>query len=196
MISKTEMRFKLDHVIAFIESTDQEWHSITKSFSELLDMKSGDMAIGFNKRKVIIDQARKNHARFIASIILTILLQKEPGFISSDKIMISWTEQKNNKLWKKFGVYCGKTKIERLDWFIHNMMVLEKYKIKDWLYSSEKWELFQTEDDQISSDVEYDEKQRIIAETIEIKPDDIQKQNGKQSTRCTDSWLMSLFLCK
>ena len=75
------MKFSLNQVTAIIEySDDRKWVS-KKTFCELLCMSSSDMIYGYKKRMRVINQAQRNHARFIASIMLMVLLKKEQGFI-------------------------------------------------------------------------------------------------------------------
>ena len=159
MYSGREMKFNLNQVTAIIEYGDRKLVS-KKTFRELLCMNSGDMIYGYRKRTKVINQAQRNHARFIASIMLMILLRKEKGFMSTEPLMVSWEEQKNRQLWKRFCIKRGEESIERLDWFLYKMRINEK-SIQEWVNTPAKWTLMKIEYDGNQSDTSYDDGERV-----------------------------------
>ena len=162
MYSGREMKFSLNQVTAIIEySDDRKWVS-KKTFCELLCMSSSDMIYGYKKRMRVINQAQRNHARFIASIMLMVLLKKEKGFISTEPLMVSWKEQKDRQLWKRSGIKRGEESIERLDWFLYKKMISGE-SIQEWLNSPAKWTLMKIECDGNQSDTSYDDSERIVS---------------------------------
>ena len=162
MYSGREMKFSLNQVTARIECPDDRKLVSNKTFCELLCMSSSDMVYGYRTRMKVINQAQRNHARFIASIILMVLLSKEKDFISTKALMVSWEEQKNRQLWKRLGIKRGKDSVERLDWFLYNIMINGE-SIQEWLNSPAKWELMETEDDGNKSDTSYDDSERVVS---------------------------------
>ena len=162
MYSGREMKFNLNQVTAIIEYPDDRKLVSKKTFSELLCMNSGDMIYGYRKRMKVLNQAQKNHARFIASIMLMVLLRKEKGFMSTEPLVVSWREQKNRQLWKRLGIKRGDELIERLDWFLYKMRINEK-SIQEWVNTPEKWTLVKIENDGNQSDTSYDEGERVVS---------------------------------
>ena len=162
MYSGREMKFNLNQVTAIIEYPDDRKLVSKKTFSELLCMNSGDMIYGYRKRMKVLNQAQKNHARFIASIMLMVLLRKEKDFMSTEPLVVSWREQKNRQLWKRLGIKRGDELIERLDWFLYKMRINEK-SIQEWVNTPEKWTLVKIENDGNQSDTSYDEGERVVS---------------------------------
>ena len=162
MYSGREMKFNLNQVTAIIEYSDDRKLASKKTFSELLCMNSGDMIYGYRKRMKVLNQAQKNHARFIASIILMVLLRKEKGFISTEPLVVSWREQKNRQLWKRLGIKRGDELIERLDWFLYKMRINEK-SIQEWVNTPAIWTLMKIEYDGNQSDTSYDDGERVVS---------------------------------
>ena len=156
------MKFSLNQVTARIECPDNRKLVSNKTFCELLCMSSSDMVYGYRTRMKVINQAQRNHARFIASIILMVLLSKEKDFISTKALMVSWEEQKNRQLWKRLGIKRGEDSVERLDWFLYKIMINGE-SIQEWLNSPAKWELMETEDDGNKSDTSYDDSERVVS---------------------------------
>ena len=89
MYSRGEMEFNLNRVTAIIEYSDDKKLVSKKTFGEVLSMNSSDMVHGYVKRMKVINQAQRNHARFIASIMLTVLLKRQGGFVSTKPMMVS-----------------------------------------------------------------------------------------------------------
>jgi len=162
MYSGREMKFSLNQVTARIECPDDRKLVSNKTFCELLCMSSSDMVYGYRTRMKVINQAQRNHARFIASIILMVLLSKEKDFISTKALMVSWEEQKNRQLWKRLGIKRGEDSVERLDWFLYKIMINEG-SIQGWLNLHAKWELMEIEDDGNKSDTSYDDSERVVS---------------------------------
>ena len=160
MYSRGEMEFNLNRVIAIIEYSDDKKLVSKKTFGEVLNMNSRDMVHGYVTRMKVINQAQRNHARFIASIMLTVLLKRQGGFVSTKPMMVSWSEQKNKQIWKKLSVKRGEESIERLDWFIHKMMIHGK-SIQEWLRWPAEWTLIEIEYDRENSDTDYDVGERL-----------------------------------
>ena len=155
------MKFSLNQVTAIIECPDDRKLSSNKTFCELLCMNSSDMVYGHRKRMKVINQAQRNHARFIASIMLMVLLKKEKGFISTKPLVVSWEEQKNRQLWKRWGIKRGEESIERLDWFLYKIMINGE-SIQEWLWLPAKWEIMKIEYDGNQSDTSYDDSERVV----------------------------------
>ena len=164
--TKAEMKYKIGQIVAIIESANDEvnheYSSYQRSFGELLYSQPRDMALGYRITRKVLTQARRNHARFLASIIITILLEKTPGFVSTERKLISWREQKRKCLWKKFGIQRNNQLIERLDWHIYNQMVYNRSSIQDWFDSAEKWSIITTGSNETLSDLEYDPAEKLI----------------------------------
>ena len=109
----------------------------------------------------VINQAQRNHARFIASIMLMMLLKKGKGFNSTKSLIVSWEEQKNRQLWKRWGIKRGEESIERLDWFLYKIMINGE-SIQEWLWLPAKWEIMKIEYDGNQSDTSYDDSERVV----------------------------------
>ena len=164
--SKAEMTYKLKQITAIIDFEEENEHSYyRRSFSELLFSQPRDMVSGYRITRDVLKQARQNHARFLASVILTVLLENTQGFVSTERKIISWVEQKHKRVWRKYGIKRDNQTIERLDWHIYNQLVYNRSAMQDWFYTANEWSIITTESNETISNLEYDPAQKLIPTT-------------------------------
>ena len=130
-------------------------------------MDADDMSAGFKKTSKTRKQATRNHAKLIASIILTILHKDKTAFIETDELEISWNKEKQKRLWKYHGVKYNTQNttqnITRLDTFIHRLLVDDTRSIDHWISTAESWEIYNHDhDDDKHSNLEYDPSDVIM----------------------------------
>ena len=183
-ISGEDLRNKLKLVRVMIRESNQtseEQHNhASRSFAEILCMDSRDLAVGFRNTTKIRQQATRNYARLLASIILMAILDNEPGFVSTESITFLWSERQHDHLWKKFGIKRGNQTISRLDWFLQKLLIYEETAIVQWLRKSDEWTIIEYEDNDDRSDLEYDsQEKRPLISTITMT-----KRNKRKNRQC------------
>ena len=183
-ISGEDMRYQLNHVRVVISelnqlSEEQNNHTV-KSFAEILCMDSRDLAVGFRYTTKIQQQATRNHARLLATIILMTIRDKGSGFTSAESATISWPELKHDHVWKKYGIKRGNQTIPRLDWFLHRLMIYEGTSIVQWLRSPDEWTIIVYDDNDHKSDLEYDPQEKQTTMTTHTMNNKRKHKHQKQ----------------
>ena len=165
-MSGADMRFHLKRLSATIEPshlTKQQTINPTRTMAEICRMDADDMSAGFKKTSKTRKQATRNHARLIASIILTILHKDKSESIETDELKISWDKEKQKRLWKYHGVKYNTQNITRLDTFIHRLLVDDARSIDHWVSTAESWEIYNHDNgDDKHSNLEYDPSDLIM----------------------------------
>ena len=182
------MRRKLNLINVVIDDSNptsvKRQDQLTKSFSELLCMDSYDLAEGYRRTNKIKQQALRNHARLIATVIIMTLRRYAPGFTSTETVTISWKRQKQEQPWKKFGVRRGNQTIQRVDWFLHNLMMHEgSDSIFRWLDSLNGWTIIEDTNEDSASDLEYDPREKRTTRTTDM-PTQISKRKRRPKHQC------------
>ena len=173
-LSALEMQHALDKTTIYIEVPDHVASSMTngryeRSFSEILNMSSTDMAHGYLPRKDVVTKAKKLHAKLISSIILSTLTDHQPGYQSSERRTLSWRKLKKDKLWLTTGIQLGSKPVHRLDWVIHQLLISDTDSVRRWIESVVRWESFQiNEDEGLHSDLEFHASDKRLIMEVEI----------------------------
>ena len=191
ILSDSEMQYLLGKITVHIEfpahmiqeSTSNRYE---RSFAQILSMDSKDMAHGYQKRKSVAAKAVKLHSKLIASVILWILANHEPGYLCTENQTLSWKCLKDEKLWLKMGIRLGAKQICRLDWVIHGLLVSNTDSVYRWIDSISQWEAFPVYDETLEfSDLEYDSDSKIITTVTGCADDRKLRKRQKSRKNCT-----------
>ena len=189
--SSRDMRYRLNLSTVVLNDTNKlsaEQDSSTRSFTEALCMDPYDLANGYHHRKQIKQQAVRNHTRLLASILITTLRRNISGFTPDETFTISWKEQKHKQPWKKFGIKRGNQTIQRLDWFLHKLIMQEgSNSILQWLDLPCDWAIIEYTDDGDISDLEYDPDQKQPSRTVN-KSNKNDQRKEKHEKHCNLLW--------
>ena len=191
ILSDSEMQYLLGKTTIHIEFPA---HAIqasasdryVKSFAQTLSMSSIDMAYVYRMGKNVASKAVKLHSKLIASVILSILANQEPGCLCTENQTLSWKCLKDEKLWLKMGIRLGAKQICRLDWVIHGLLVSNTDSVYRWIDSISQWEAFPVHDDTLEfSDLEYDSDSKIITTVKGCADDRKLRKRRKRRKNCT-----------
>ena len=191
ILSDSEMQYLLGKTTvhiefpahAILESNSDRYE---KSFAQILNMNSKDMAHGYQMRETVATKAVKLHSKLIASVILSILANHKPGYLSTENQTLSWKCLKDEKLWLKFGIRLGAKQISRLDWVIHGLLVSNTDSVYRWIDSICQWEAFSIHDETIEfSDLEYDNDSKEKTTNKRYSSDGKLRKRRKRRKNCT-----------
>ena len=191
ILSDSEMQYLLGKTTIHIEFPAHAIQASTsdryeKSFAQILSMSSRDMAYGYRMRKNVASKAVRLHSKLIASVILSILDNQEPGCLRTENQTLSWKCLKDEKLWLKMGIRIGAKQICRLDWVIHGLLVSNTDSVYRWIDSISQWEAFPVYDETLEfSDLEYDSDSKIITTVTECADDRKLRKRRKRRKNCT-----------
>ena len=191
ILSDSEMQYLLGKTTIHIEFPAHAIQASTsdryeKSFAEILSMSSRDMAYGYRMGKDVASKAVKLHSKLIASVILSILDNQEPGCLCTEDQTLSWKCLKDQKLWLKLGIRLGAKQICRLDWVIHGLLVSNTDSVYRWIDSISQWEAFPVLDETLEfSDLEYDSDSKIIITVTGCADDRKLRKRRKHRKNCT-----------
>ena len=191
ILSDSEMQYLLGKTTIHIEFPAHAIQASTsdryeKSFAQILSMSSRDMAYGYRMRKNVASKAVKLHSKLIASVILSILDNQEPGCLCTENQTLSWKCLKDEKLWLKMGIRIGAKQICRLDWVIHGLLVSNTDSVYRWIDSISQWEAFPVYHETLEfSDLEYDSDSKIIATVTGCADDRKLRKRQKSRKNCT-----------
>ena len=198
-MSGADMRFYMKKISVTIEPSTvmkQRMTNLIRTVAEICRMDSGDMSDGFKKTSRNRKQATRNHAKLIASIILTILLKDKSDFIGTDKYEISWNEEKEKRLWKHYGVKHNTRSITRLDIFIYRLLMDDAMSIQHWISTAESWEINKHDnDDDKYSNLEYDPIDLIPTGLDNVKKKEKQVDSHEKEKRKAFSALFAGLPC-
>ena len=191
ILSDSEMQYLLGKTTIHIEFPAHAIQASTsdryeKSFAQILSMSSRDMAYGYQMRKNVASKAVKLHSKLIASVILSILDNQEPGCLCTEDQTLSWKCLKDQKLWLKMGIRLGAKQIYRLDWVIHGLLVSNTDSVYRWIDSISQWEAFPVHDETLElSDLEYDTDSKIVTTVTGCADDRKLRKRRKSRKNCT-----------
>ena len=156
-----------------------------RSFSQILSMDSNDMAYGYIRRAKVVTKASKLHAKLIASVILSTLVNHYPGNQCTEHKILSWESLKNEKLWLKFGIQLKSKSIRRLDWLFHRLLVSNEDSVQRWINARSQWEAFPTEDqDADLSDLDFDDADKKVPTEVGLEGNPKLKKHQKSCNLC------------
>ena len=191
ILSDSEMQYLLGKTTIHIEFPTHAIQASTsdryeKSFAQILSMSSRDMAYGYRMGKKVASKAVKLHSKLIASVILSILANQEPGCLCTENQTLSWKCLKDEKLWLKMGIRLGAKQICRLDWVIHGLLVSNTDSVYRWIDSISQWEAFPVHDETLEfSELEYDSESKIITTVTGCADDRKLRKRRKLRKNCT-----------
>ena len=191
ILSDSEMQYLLGKTTIHIEFPTHAIQASTsdryeKSFAQILSMSSRDMAYGYRMGKKVASKAVKLHSKLIASVILSILANQEPGCLCTENQTLSWKCLKDEKLWLKMGIRLGAKQICRLDWVIHGLLVSNTDSVYRWIDSISQWEAFPVHDETLEfSELEYDSDSKIITTVTGGADDRKLRKRRKRRKNCT-----------
>ena len=191
ILSDSEMQYLLGKTTIHIEFPAHAIQASTsdryeKSFAQILSMSSRDMAYGYQMRKNVASKAVKLHSKLIASVILSILDNQEPGCLCTENQTLSWKCLKDEKLWLKMGIRIGAKQICRLDWVIYGLLVSNTDSVYRWIDSISQWEAFPVHDETLElSDLEYDTDSKIVTTVTGCADDRKLRKRRKRRKNCT-----------
>ena len=191
ILSDSEMQYLLGKTTIHIEFPAHAIQASTsdryeKSFAQILSMSSRDMAYGYRTGENVASKAVKLHSKLIASVILSILANQEPGCLCTENQTLSWKCLKDEKLWLKMGIRLGAKQICRLDWVIHGLLVSNTDSVYRWIDSISQWEAFPVHDETLDlSDLEYDNDSKIITTVTGCADDRKLRKPRKRRKNCT-----------
>ena len=198
-MSGADMRFYLKRISATIEPSTLAKQRATnpiRTMAEICRMDPDDMSAGFRSTSKTRKQATRNHARLIASIILTILHKGKPEFLETDELEISWNKEKQKRLWKYNGVKYNTQNITRLDTFIHRLLIDDARSIHHWISTADSWEIYNHDhDDDKHSDLEYDPSDLIMTHMDDTQTTAKQPDPNKIKQKKTLSALFARLPC-